>query len=382
MNPIVAKITARFEADQRNAPKAVAPTDIPISYDAITSDWLTAILCRDVPGARVSSFAVGAPDDGVSNRRRIELTYNEAGTAARLPASVFCKAAQGLNNRLMFVLSGCGHAEATFYNKVRSRVDLEAPQSYWANFDPDSGLSIIVLRDMQDVEFCRQTTPITFDRVRSGVELLATLHGSSTGREWSKPGGEYFVTWPQFWANNMTMGTEEYCNRGFLAAEEVIPPRIYERFPEVWPATMRSVERHHELPQSLMHGDVHLRNWYIAAAGHMGLNDWQNCCVGNGSRDFAYFVSTALTIENRRAWEKELLAAYLARLEASGGPRTSFTDAWLSYRQQLLSALAYWTVTLTPSPSMPDMQPREACLTFIGRMAQAIEDHQSLDSFD
>jgi hypothetical protein len=49
----------------------------------------------------------------------------------------------------------------------------------------------------------------------------------------------------------------------------------------------------------------------------------------------------------------------------------------------MLSALAWWTVTLTPSPTMAqDMQTKETALCFLGRIGNAIEDLQTLDSFD
>jgi aminoglycoside phosphotransferase (APT) family kinase protein len=143
---------------------------------------------------------------------------------------------------------------------------------------------------------------------------------------------------------------------------------------------LASVERHNQLPQTLGHGDVHLKNWYIAGSGAMGLSDWQCAHRGHWGRDFAYTISTALTVENRRAWDRELLQFYLDRMQAAGGPKIDFNEAWGHYRQQLLSALTWWTVTLTPPEGMPDMQPRDITLEFIRRITTAMDDVDALDS--
>jgi hypothetical protein len=174
---------------------------------------------------------------------------------------------------------------------------------------------------------------------------------------------------------------KEGSNQGFLDAEWVVPPQLYRRFDEIWPATAASVERHNQLPHTLAHGDVHLKNWYIAGNGQMGLSDWQCCHRGHWGRDFAYTISTALTIDDRRAWDKDLLRYYLERLRAAGGPKVEFNEAWLHYRQQLMSALTWWTVTLSPPAGMPDMQPKDITLEFIRRIATAIDDVDALASF-
>ena len=161
----------------------------------------------------------------------------------------------------------------------------------------------------------------------------------------------------------------------------MIPPALFQRAREIWPATLKSVARHRELPRTLLHSDPHLKNWYVAATGEMGLNDWQCACKGNWGRDISYAMTTALTTENRRAWERDLLQLYLESLAAAGGPKLRFDDAWTIYRQQTFSALAWWTGTLGQPPDAPAMQPQESSIEFIGRMTRAIDDLDALGSF-
>jgi hypothetical protein len=112
----------------------------------------------------------------------------------------------------------------------------------------------------------------------------------------------------------------------------------------------------------------------------MGLGDWQVVSRGHWARDVAYAVSTALTVEDRRAMEQDLLRFYLDAMAAQGGPRIAFDEAWTAYRAQLLSALAWWTMTLTPSEAMPDMQPLGTTNVFLSRIAVAMDDLDSIDA--
>ena len=44
--------------------------DIPLTYEAITPQWLTAILASTYPGIAVESFTLDTVDEGTSSRRR------------------------------------------------------------------------------------------------------------------------------------------------------------------------------------------------------------------------------------------------------------------------------------------------------------------------
>jgi aminoglycoside phosphotransferase (APT) family kinase protein len=119
----------------------------------------------------------------------------------------------------------------------------------------------------------------------------------------------------------------------------------------------------------------------MTVAGTMGLLDWQCLAVGHWSRDLAYAISATLTIEDRRAWERDLVALYLDLFEAHSGVAIGFDEAWLRYRQQMFGALTFWTPTYSPPAFAPkDMQSAETSVEMIRRFAQAIVDLDSLDS--
>jgi hypothetical protein len=379
---IIEQIHARFAEEQTNPPVLRTASDIPVSYDAISAEWLTAVLCADYPGAWVEGFRLDAPDTGTSNRRRIFLDINAAGQAAGLPTSIFCKATHDLVNRL--ILSNGGIiSETTFYNIVRDMIDIDAPRALHAAYDPVSYASIIILPDMAaEVIFCDQNTPVTKEMAESQLDLLGRLHGQFYESPLFDTVLAHTKTWPgRFRSLIARHDMELTCVNGFRDAEAVVPQSLFARSSEIWEATLKSVARHDELPWTLNHGDVHLKNWYIRNAPKMGLSDWQSLNRGHWARDLAYVITTALCVEDRRRWERDLIAYYLERQHEAGAPKVNFDEAWLNYRQQLFGALAFWTQTMAPTKDMPEMQPKETTLEFIHRLSHAVDDLDSLNSF-
>lgn len=378
-------IKREFEIEKsRAATRFLESADeLPVSYEEITPTWLTRILAREHPGAEVLAHRLGEADEGTSSRRRIFLDWNEAGVGAGLPGSVFCKGTLSLESRYLLSANGGIEAEVSFYNLVRPVLPIEAPEALFARFDPRSFNSIIVMRDLGKVaRFFTHEDTLTLELARSQMRLLATLHGRYYQRPELETTLAPFNLWERFFTATVELaGFGPACARGFVESEAVIPSRLFRRASEIWPATLDCVDQHRRLPRTLIHSDVHLKNWFVAANGEMGLNDWQCSSKGHWGRDLSYVLSTGLSIEDRRAWERDLLAYYFDRLHAAGGPRIAFDEGWRIYRQQMFSALAWWTGTLGQPPEAPKMQPPETSLEFIKRMAHAIDDLDALDSF-
>lgn len=373
------RIKEIFAHEQVEKPIARNYGDIPVSYEAITPEWMTAILCRDTPGAEVTAVRLGEVDSGTSNRRRIHVEYNEAGKTAGLPRSVFCKATHDLANRILLSTAGT-RSETRFFNEIRPTLDIDAPEAYFAGYDPESWASIIVLKDIAgEVRFCSHKTAMDETLARSQMDLLGKLHGRFyESPRFANEFADMIVFRDRFHLLCERNGFQKCCEDGVTAAKDFIPARLFAREAEIWPATVRAVDRHKGLPETLTHNDVHLKNWYIRGRG-MGLGDWQVSCRGHWSRDLAYAIATALKPEQRRVMERGLITYYLDRLHAAGGPKVTFGEAWDHYREQMLSALAWWTMTLTPAGDMPHMQPYDTTVEFIHRLAVAIDDLDSLD---
>ncbi|MEY4500742.1 MAG: hypothetical protein RIS52_632 [Pseudomonadota bacterium] len=373
------QINAAFSAEQDAPPTARTRDDIPRSYDAINDEWLTAVLCAKIPGALVVCHRLGPPDDGTNNRRRIFVEYNRVGKSAGLPASVFCKATFSLANRQMLGHSGGVLCEVTFQNRARHLLDIEAPRPLYAHYDPVSFASIIMFEDFGDSAiFCSEETKVDPDFARGQLDILARLHGRFADA--SELAGPLAIlpTWYERFHNLATFHLKESCSAGVEAAQDFLPPELFARREQIWPVTLRSLELLRDLPLTLCHGDVHLKNWYQCNDGRIGLGDWGVAHRGHWSRDLAYTLTTALTIADRQAHERDLIRYYLEKLAEEGGPHVTLDFAMRAYRLSLPSAFAFWTLTLKPDPAFPDMQPATTAKVFIERIGQAMADHDAI----
>jgi hypothetical protein len=378
------RVSGRVLFERVVRPRARDLGDVPCSPSAITPEWLTAVLCSRIPGAVVTSVVVEPASAGTHERHRLRVGYNEKGTQADLPASIFTKSLPSIVTRMVAGFNGHARVEGSFYSQARPLLDIEAPVCYHSTFDRHTFAAIHLLEDLvatKSATFCGHRTYVTRPMAEDMIDLLAALHGRFYGDRMLNEQFRWLADYPKwFRIGAQKMRTEHYTSKAFDAAAHVIPARLMARRHEVWPATMRALAVHENEPPVFLHSDVHIGNWYQTGAGRMGLCDWQCPSRGHWSRDFAYAVSAALTPDDRRRWERELLARYIERLGEHCGARVDFDRGFTQYRQQILHALAMWTITLCHSPLLPSMQSEAMTLAMIERMAIAITDLDSLDS--
>jgi len=321
-------------------------------------------------------------DQGSSVRRQLKVAYNEEGTKAGLPENLFCKTTPTVLTRLATGLSAAG--EARFYRQIRSELKIEAPSCYHSAWDRKSGRSVHLFNDLiatKAAQFCKWPTPISRQQAEQIVDTLATVHGRYYESARFGSDLKWILTFEDFFRAGERVGLRECHERAMIQAEAVIPSDVSRRRAGIWPLTIKALELHTKGTPTLLHSDVHLGNWYITGEGRMGLCDWQ--CLGKGhwARDVSYAISTTLAIEDRRAWERDLLKRYLDQMREKCGLGITFDEAWDLYRQQLFLALLMWTPTLVHTRTTPDMQPEEMSLEMIKRMTAAISDLESISSF-
>ena len=87
----------------------------------------------------------------------------------------------------------------------------------------------------------------------------------------------------------------------------------------------------HGGPKTLLHGDTHIGNVFFDH-GRTGFLDWGIMNVNTPMRELSYFLTMALTPDDRRANERELIELYLGRWNAGGGEPISFDEAWTAHR--------------------------------------------------
>jgi hypothetical protein len=384
MAGLVGRVAYQISKERITRPRPTTLREVPPSTSAITKEWLTIALCDGVPGAAVVGVEFGAANDGTSARRTMRVHYNDAGVKAGLPEALFTKSAPTFLTRLVGAGARLAEIEAMFYSFVRPQLEIEAPIPRYSAYDPVTHRQMLITDDVSVTRQARFGTVLDRTLTRSQAEeiidTLATVHS----RFWGRPLRKWFGTWLQGSYDytvtlNMAINSEVRIRSGFERARDVTPPELYARREEVFPALMLSqkISSTRE-PQTFLHGDVHPGNWYVTGEGHMGVYDWSLCVIGGPGRDLAYALSTHLPIEQRRAWERELLERYLERLEVSERP--SFAELWLSYRQQICYAMLAWLGTIGRGPLQPQYQPDEISLANLERILQAAADLDTLEA--
>lgn len=377
-------IGARVAFERVLRPKATRRDDVPCSLNAITTEWLTAVLCDKVQGAVVTHVDVRPASAGTHERHRLILTYNEAGRGAGLPGSVFTKSLPSLVTRMIGGFNGTAHVEGRFYTHLRPLLQIEAPAGYHAAYDRRTFASLLLLEDLaatKSATFCNHGTYVSRAMAEDMIDLLASLHARFYGDRELATRHRWLAGYPRwFTIGAEKMSLEHYTRKAFNAASHVIPEKVLAQRDGIWPAAMRALAVHESEPQGLVHSDVHIGNWYRTAAGRMGLCDWQCLSRGHWSRDVAYAVTTALRPDDRRKWEKDLLCRYLERFGEHIGTKPDFDESFRRYRQQIVHALLMWTITLCHSPLLPNMQSKETTLSMIERITTAMADLNSIGS--
>ncbi|MCU1401297.1 MAG: hypothetical protein JWN62_4406 [Acidimicrobiales bacterium] len=83
--------------------------------------------------------------------------------------------------------------------------------------------------------------------------------------------------------------------------------------------------------QTLIHGDAHIGNLFIDG-NRVGFLDWGLTTIMTPMRDVSYFLGMAMTADDRRGAEPDLIRHYLSVRDALGGATISFDEAWQAHR--------------------------------------------------
>ncbi len=364
--------------DARERPLAIDRNDVPWSIEAITLEWLDACMGSGANQPAVTDFQLTPASQGTSVRGHLQLERAN-GTNNKL----FAKTYPGFENRIANIVNGTAQAEGHFCTEIAASLQIESPVGHYFALDEENYRAIVIIDDLcqsKDAQFCDENSSISHSEAEDVVRLLAHLHGPFYG----DPALQAKYPWLRRWYDVYTAGgsLRDQHNIAMDEAREVIPPSLHDSGNKIFDACIESLMAHQDTPQTLIHSDVHLRNWYKTGSGRMGLCDWQCCSICDWERDFAYAVSTMLTTEDRRLWERDLLSLYLEEMNRITGQEFDFDAAFTGYRRFLPAAMLMWTPTLCPPDFLPeDMQPRDASMKLIQRISAAMDDLDSLAVF-
>jgi Ecdysteroid kinase-like family len=339
------------------------PTRGPWRSTDITAGWLTAHLARHVPGAVAMSAAPLDGTTGTTDRRRLRVTWNEAGERAGLPNNLFIKSTPlSAKNRCMVGPLDMAVNEVRFYKSAAAELGGAVPTARYAY----AGMGARFLIVLDDVVADGGRTYAVADRcdiehARGLIDFFAALHS----RFWASPRFQRDLTWARTWSTRPGSAILNYFyKRGRRDALRLNHPASTPAVHAVAAALDDHADAYYKEfeagPLTLLHGDSHLGNSFSWADGRSGMLDWQVVWQGPGLREVAYWMTTGLDVDMRRTQERDLLDRYLEGLRRGGVPEVPTSNAAFE-RYRLFSAEAWdSTAMLIAWPGLQAPQNAEA----------------------
>jgi aminoglycoside/choline kinase family phosphotransferase len=349
---------------------------LPKTVEDISAAWLTEALSRRHPGLVVASARHDDVIAGTGTKVTVDVEFNDVGRAAGIPGRLLVKGAFS-GHQYTEIVSPLYVREARFFRDIAPGMTINVPRCEFAEFEPDSGQGVVVLEDLRlrGVTFGRATEPVAAEMAAAMLTLLAQLHAAT----WGRADIHDFGVWPDFLPSLLNRDDPNaYWSAPSWTASMRKPQAA--AVPERWrdydvlERAVRAMWATHETgPRCLVHGDPHLGNWFYTSDDRPGLLDWQMTMAGPWATDFTEFLVSALTIEARRAHERDLLTHYLDQLRVHGADAPSFEQAWLAYRQNVPYSVLWAAIP-------EEMQPVDINTAATERASAAADDLDTLGS--
>lgn len=338
--------------------------EIPTCVDELTVTWLNQAVCGQFPGS-VTGVAVTRIGEGIGfigELYRCVLTWDESDISESTdlrqnrPASVIVKIPSSTNRDVGEVLKAF-EREIFAYRDLGSTMGLPMPAFMYAAMDPDpvaalerplvflmerlplravnrlivalmkfSGKStrryVLVMEDIVDAAPPSQVAGGSIDDALQALELLAMFHAthwqSSLPEERAEEADLAGLVWPlsrttKVWQASYLRNRDEFVSRfgDRVGASNVAKlDKVQEDLVPLFQEMTAS-------PWTLLHGDYRLDNILFRANGEIVIVDYQMLAKGSPAWDVSYFITTALTAENKPEQDR-MLRHYHDRLLSSG----------------------------------------------------------------
>lgn len=299
---------------------------VPGSADEIDAAWLGEALAARHPGVRVAGVEVVERHEATNGHARLRVAYDEAAGA---PSALFCKLLPSdPARRPAIARTGMGRREALFYERLAPSLPMRTPAVHAARHDDRDGAFVLLLEDLvaTGCGVSDGTTGVAPDSAAGALEDLARLHLRFEDPARRRAQADW-VPAPlhdtSYGATLLRQGLDGHRDR------------LSRDFAEISELYIAKADALHALwlegPRTVIHGDAHIGNLFDDR-GRTGFLDWGIISQGTPLRDVSYFLAMALSIEDRRRHERELLRHYLGVRAAGAGAPIGFDDAWLAHR--------------------------------------------------
>jgi hypothetical protein len=339
---------------------------IPDTAADIDGPWLERALAPRYPGVSVSGVEIIDRTEMTNSHARLAVTYRDDVGA---PSSMFCKLLPASEKRRdLIAQTGMGPREVRFYNDIAPHTKLRVPSCFVALHDEADEAFILLIEDLIASQCTISDGSIGLDPDAAALALedLADLHvrfADRAVREAQAP----WVPAPM----ESDYGSVMLQHSLDKHRDRLTP--CFAEHAELYIAHRPALHaRWHEGPHTVIHGDTHIGNLFLDG-NRTGFLDWGIINVSTPMRDVSYLMLMAMSIEDRRAHERDLLRHYLDVQHANGGPKISFDDAWHSHRLQAAYVVPA-CCQIVMFPDNEDPARRKFAQAFLGRAEAALED--------
>lgn len=320
--------------------RSLSRLPIPNSWHDIDACWMHKALARDCPGAVVDSVTLDRSDDGTNRRAKFSLTYAEGSG----PQGLFLKA-HASSHRWVHFRNGNLFNEARLFS-TGIELPLEHPKVYASRCDYLHLDFLLVMEDitLRGADPRDATRPLSVDQAASGLKALARLHSQYWNQTPNKK-----LRFVKHWkpAKGWQVGLRKRIPIGMQRGAALLPATIGSmdavHLVELWSRYIACIA---SSSKTLLHGDAHIGNTYVLPDNTVGFLDWQVVRWGGWSQDVGYFLQGALTPEDRRQNDRDLLRVYRAALTVPESDKPSQDDIWRDYCAASVYGLAIWLSTL------------------------------------
>lgn len=361
---------------------------LPLLPDDVAAQWLGSKL-----GHKVKSVSLTRTKFGTGTKLFYFIEYeNEVADPSSRPSHVCVK---GVFDPVMlksqsWTLS-LAQREADFFAKIAPAIKhMRYPRGWWGGRSDQQGIAIMSDLVHEGCTFPSEAGSYPLETVLEGVYQIAGLHAQF----WGKSQEDYPCKCNAERLRGLGLTheiTDEYqgidnnYDPAMLAITETWDSVVREpgrpKLPEylmdgarVRKAQKKYYSRRNPKFRTLLHGDTHMGNTYFTADGHIRFLDWSAFHFASCFHDLVYFVSTMMTVEDRRTHEMEILDYYLSTLHSLGGPKLDRNDEELmiEYKKSYLTNLV-WPVCGYI------LQPKTTVDVFAERTIAAWVDHKVLE---
>jgi hypothetical protein len=350
-----------------------SPTPLPASVEDVSAEVLTAALVQTFPDLKVNSVNITDVTHGTSTRLHLDVRYAER-ISEGPPERLFIKTSFGVTHHYDLGRLGLFGSEVRYYVELDPILQVVTPRVYAKSLG-ETGQFMLVMEDLIAKGLAWREPGDTLEPTTAGRVLdgMAIYHAATWRND-----AILNLTWLQSSLGGgladmyrATLNVEDTEAKLSLPGGDLLPAKI--RDAQVLTEAFWQLRDHADSgPQCLVHGDAHLQNFAFTDIGEPVFTDWQVVKRSTCGHDLAYFLGSALSVEDRRAYEDELITRYRNSLETNGVPAQDLVHLEDDYRVNYIHGLLTWLRT-------PDtMQPRAVNHANLERFATAVIDHDSI----